>query len=158
MQIKDKTTIRMGFSPCPNDTFILDALVNGKISVPENLNFEWIIEDVEQLNRMAINEALDVTKLSFGVVPLILETYQLLNAGSALGKACGPLLIYKENPKDFEKARVGIPGWHTTAHFLLKRNIFIICFLDDYWKSIWWLPIELLFWVQIAGTKLVFLL
>jgi len=122
MQIKDKTTIRMGFSPCPNDTFILDALVNGKIPVPENLNFEWIIEDVEQLNRMAINGALDVTKLSFGVVPLILETYQLLNAGSALGKACGPLLIYKEKPEDLEQALVGIPGWNTTAHFLLKRT------------------------------------
>ncbi len=121
MQIKDKTTIRMGFSPCPNDTFILDALVNNKIPIPDNLHFEWIIEDVEKLNKRAMNQDVDVTKLSFGVVPSIINSYQLLNAGSALGKACGPLLIYNKKPLELESATVGIPGWNTTAHFLLNR-------------------------------------
>ena len=126
MQIKDKTTIRMGFSPCPNDTFILDALVNVKISIPDHLNFEWVIEDVEQLNKKALEESLAVTKLSFGVVPLIINNYQLLNAGSALGKACGPLLIYNKKPSNLESSIVGIPNGLSSPLLLGIKTLLIL--------------------------------
>jgi len=82
----------LGFSPCPNDTFIFDALVNGKIDTG-NFNFEVIMEDVETLNRMALSEELDISKISYGVLSRILPLYKVLNAGSALGMGVGPLLV-----------------------------------------------------------------
>src|SRR5579871_4128648 len=84
--------LSLGFSPCPNDTFIFDALVNKKID-PEGLEFDLFLEDVETLNQWAIQGKLDISKISYGVLPLIQTNYQLLDTGGALGKGVGPLLI-----------------------------------------------------------------
>lgn len=113
--------ITLGFSPCPNDTFIFDALVNGGIDT-EGLEFEVHLEDVQTLNQMAINNRLDVSKISYGSLPMVLENYVLLNAGSALGKGVGPLLIAPfgiPNPA-IKSCIVAIPGEHTTAHVLFS--------------------------------------
>ena len=82
--------LTLGFSPCPNDTFIFDALVNKKID-NEGLLFEPILEDVETLNEWTLKEKLDITKLSFPAFFQSLDKYTLLNAGSALGKGVGPV-------------------------------------------------------------------
>jgi 1,4-dihydroxy-6-naphthoate synthase len=88
--------LTLGFSPCPNDTFIFDALVNGHLDTP-GLTFDYVLEDVQQLNEWALAGKLDFSKVSFGVFPLIQHQYSLLDAGGALGKGVGPLLISK-NP------------------------------------------------------------
>lgn len=82
----------IGFSPCPNDTFIFDALVNKKIDTG-NIDFDVVLEDVQTLNKCAMDEKLDITKLSYGVLPLVLDNYAVLNSGSALGRGVGPLQI-----------------------------------------------------------------
>ena len=84
--------LTLGFSPCPNDTFIFDAIVNKRIDL-EGLEFEIILADVEKLNQLAFQNTLDVTKLSYHALALLMPDYQLLHAGSALGNNCGPLLI-----------------------------------------------------------------
>lgn len=113
--------IKFGFSPCPNDTFIMDALVNGKIDTGD-YKFEWIIEDVEALNKSVLNHDIHVSKLSFATYAKITETYQLLDSGSALGKACGPLLISNGSPdlNNLSNLTVAIPGKNTTANLLLS--------------------------------------
>lgn len=117
----NKQIIEIGFSPCPNDTFIFDALVNNKIDTG-NLQFSAVLEDVQTLNRWAIDGKLAVTKLSYGVLPLIYETYQLLNSGSALGRGVGPLLITNDLLKSVvsNDITVAIPGENTTAHLLFS--------------------------------------
>src|SRR6187402_525881 len=102
-------TLTLGFSPCPNDTFIFDALVNKKIDTGD-LVFEPVLEDVETLNRWAMEARLPVTKLSYGVLPLVLEHYDLLGSGSALGTGAGPLLISANEEADIKNAVVAIPG------------------------------------------------
>ena len=116
-----KQIISIGFSPCPNDTFIFDALVNQKIDTG-NLQFEAIMEDVQTLNQWAIEEKLMVTKLSYGVLPLVQKNYNLLNSGSALGRGVGPLLITNEDlrMKNVEDYLIAIPGENTTAHLLFS--------------------------------------
>jgi 1,4-dihydroxy-6-naphthoate synthase len=111
----------LGFSPCPNDTFIFDALVNKKIDTGD-FKFTVRLEDVETLNELAKNNVLDFTKISYGVLPLVAKNYQVLNSGSALGKGVGPLLISKEtvNFKDVENYTIAIPGENTTAHLLFS--------------------------------------
>lgn len=111
----------LGFSPCPNDTFIFDALVNKKIDT-HNLNFDVVLEDVETLNQWALQGKLQLTKLSYGVLPLVLDTYAVLNSGSALGKGVGPLLISKEEvgSTNVEDSLIAIPGENTTAHLLFS--------------------------------------
>jgi 1,4-dihydroxy-6-naphthoate synthase len=111
----------LGFSPCPNDTFIFDGLVNKKIDT-EDFTFTVRLEDVETLNEMAKKEVLDFTKISYGVLPLVAGKYQVLNSGSALGKGVGPLLISKKPVefKDVEKYTIVIPGENTTAHLLFS--------------------------------------
>jgi 1,4-dihydroxy-6-naphthoate synthase len=113
--------LTLGFSPCPNDTFIFDALIHHKIDT-EGLEFEVFFDDVETLNQKALKGELDITKLSFHAYAYVHEQYILLDAGSALGFGVGPLLICKNqdvannlNPE----LRVGIPGVYTTANFLL---------------------------------------
>lgn len=115
---KDK--LSLGFSPCPNDTFIFDALVNGRIDT-EGLSFEVHLADVEELNRRAQRGELDVTKLSFSAFGGLTARYNLLNAGSALGRGVGPLLVRakKEEGDPAEPRRVAIPGHYTTANYLL---------------------------------------
>ncbi len=113
--------VKLGFSPCPNDTFIFDAIINHKIDT-EGIDFICDAEDIEQLNLRAIDEDLDMTKVSFSTFLHIADKYQLLDAGSALGTNCGPLLISKNVYKENEIADllIGIPGKYTTAALLLK--------------------------------------
>ena len=123
----------LGFSPCPNDTFIFDALVNKKIDTGD-INFEVILEDVQTLNKWAMIGKLDITKLSYGVLPLVLDEYAVLNSGSALGRGVGPLLITKNaiTSTKVDDYTIAIPGEQTTAHLLFslayptaKRKLFL---------------------------------
>ncbi len=111
----------LGFSPCPNDTFIFDALVNNKIDT-QGISFSIRLEDVETLNELALNNKLDFSKISYGVLPNILKDYKVLNSGSALGTGVGPLLISKK-PVSFDDVNdytIAIPGENTTAHLLFS--------------------------------------
>jgi 1,4-dihydroxy-6-naphthoate synthase len=118
--------LSLGFSPCPNDTFIFDALIHHKIDT-EGLTFEVSFDDVETLNQKALKGELDITKLSFHAFAHVADRYALLDAGSALGFGVGPLLICKDealiNSPELKKEepalRVAIPGELTTANFLL---------------------------------------
>lgn len=113
----------LGISPCPNDTFIFDALVNKKIDT-EGYNFHVEHEDVQTLNQWAIAGKLDILKISYGTLPLVAKNYALLNSGSALGKGVGPLLISKlatnMSREEIENTTIAIPGENTTANFLFS--------------------------------------
>ncbi len=112
--------LTLGFSPCPNDTFIFDALIHHKIDT-ENLEFEVLFDDVETLNHKAFHAELDITKLSYHAYGYVLKDYVLLNSGSALGFGVGPLLICKkEQDLSNKDLKIGIPGKYTTANFLLS--------------------------------------
>lgn len=113
--------LTLGFSPCPNDTFIFDAMIHGRIDT-EGLEFEVFLGDVEELNRRAGLADLDITKLSYHAYAHLTEKYILLDAGSALGNNCGPLLIAKtEIPHEhISNLKIAIPGKLTTANFLLS--------------------------------------
>lgn len=113
--------LTLGFSPCPNDTFIFDALVNNKIDTGD-LVFDALLEDVETLNQWALKGKLDITKLSYGVLQLVLDKYILLNSGSALGRGAGPLLIKNDKItiNNVGEFLIAIPGEHTTAHLLFS--------------------------------------
>jgi len=125
--------IDLGFSPCPNDTFIFDALVNHKIDT-KGYTFNLHLEDVQTLNEWALQGKLPFSKISYGVWPLVKNKYQLLNAGGALGKGVGPMLIYKkqtagmdenkvvqnEGKPSIETMTVAVPGKNTTAHLLFS--------------------------------------
>ena len=113
--------IRIGFSTCPNDTFIFDALLNGRISC-QGYEFEPYLSDVEDLNRLAFQGALDVTKLSYHAWLHLWEQYVILDTGSALGRGNGPLLVARDLNTDPRRAstRVAIPGRLTTANLLLS--------------------------------------
>jgi 5,8-dihydroxy-2-naphthoate synthase len=111
----------LGFSPCPNDTFIFDALINKKIDT-EGIDFDVILEDVQTLNQWAMQDKLDISKISYGVLPLVLERYTLLDAGGALGKGVGPLLISREPfpLTAINEYTIAIPGEQTTANLLFS--------------------------------------
>jgi 5,8-dihydroxy-2-naphthoate synthase len=113
--------LTLGFSPCPNDTFIFDALVNKKIDT-EGIDFEYVLEDVETLNNQATAAKLDITKISFNAFFRVLPHYVLLNSGSALGKGCGPLLIARHpvHLSQISACVIAIPGVNTTANMLLS--------------------------------------
>ena len=113
--------VSLGFSTCPNDTFIFDALVNGKIDT-EGLQFDPYLTDVEDLNLLAFKGSLDVTKISFHAWLHVWRQYRILNAGSALGKGCGPVLVARNQCLDprFHSLSVAIPGEYTTANLLLR--------------------------------------
>ena len=116
--------LTIGYSPCPNDTFIFDALLNGSLNT-DGLEFEPVLEDVETLNQWAIAGKLCITKVSYGVVPHILANYGMLNSGGAMGVGVGPLLITTpENSRlpieTLRKLPIAIPGENTTAHLLMS--------------------------------------
>lgn len=111
--------LTLGFSPCPNDTFIFDALVNRKIDTGD-LEFDVVLEDVQTLNEWSLQGKLDISKISYGVLPLILNNYIVLNAGGALGKGVGPLLITAKEDGEVSAATVAVPGKNTTAHMLFS--------------------------------------
>ncbi|GAA4101823.1 1,4-dihydroxy-6-naphthoate synthase [Mucilaginibacter panaciglaebae] len=118
--------LTLGFSPCPNDTFIFDALIHHKIDT-EGLDFEVFYDDVETLNQKAFRRELDITKLSYHAFAYVVDNYVLLDAGSALGFGVGPMLICKGDPEALypklktqgSEFKIGIPGKYTTANFLL---------------------------------------
>jgi len=110
--------LKLGFSPCPNDTFIFGALALKLI--PLHHSYSLFIEDVETLNQRAFKKELDVTKLSFATFAMQTDTYQLLPVGAALGFGCGPLLVARKRELDLSLARIGIPGMMTTAAFLFR--------------------------------------
>ena len=114
--------LTLGFSPCPNDCFIFDAIVHRRIDL-EGLEFDVRMADVEALNKDAFAGDADVTKLSFHAYAHCVSNYVLLDAGSALGRNCGPLLISKRSITTEEVAaghlRIAIPGKYTTANFLM---------------------------------------
>lgn len=116
-----KHKLTLGFSPCPNDTFIFDAMVNGRIDLG-NVEVEVVLADVEELNRMALEGKLDVTKISYNAYSQVHYRYQLLNSGSALGNNCGPLVISKRqlSEDELKTASIAIPGQYTTANFLMS--------------------------------------
>jgi 1,4-dihydroxy-6-naphthoate synthase len=111
----------LGFSPCPNDCFIFDALVHKKIDT-HGIDFTVIMEDVEALNQKAFLQELDITKLSYHAFIYLTKHYALLNSGSALGFNCGPLLVKRasSNIENINIASIAIPGKYTTANFLLS--------------------------------------
>ena len=113
--------LSLGFSPCPNDTFIFDALIHHKIDT-EGLEFEAYLEDVAWLNQNALKSNLDITKLSYHAYAYVLDQYVMLTSGSALGNNCGPLLIAKKHLSlaEINAAKIAIPGKMTTANFLLS--------------------------------------
>jgi 1,4-dihydroxy-6-naphthoate synthase len=131
--------LTLGFSPCPNDTFIFDALVHHKIDT-EGLDFDVYLGDVEALNNKALQSELDITKISYHAYGYLTDKYILLDSGSALGKGCGPLLVQnskvkslkdgqseavntelnKSKVQDLSSYTIAIPGKYTTANFLLS--------------------------------------
>ena len=114
-------TLTLGFSPCPNDTFIFHALVHGIVKA-DGLAFAERLEDVETLNRLAESAVLDVTKVSYGAIPHLVRDYVLLRSGGALGRGCGPLVVARREMDAASLAgrRIAIPGRSTTANLLLR--------------------------------------
>ena len=114
-------TLRIGLSPCPNDTFIFHALLEGLVEL-EGYHLEPVFEDVETLNTLARDGTLEITKISFHAFGHLRDTYALLKAGSALGRGCGPLVVTRQENEDLDlsKARVAIPGRLTSANLLLR--------------------------------------
>lgn len=113
--------VTIGYSPCPNDTFIFYALVHGKVRAP-GIEFREQLEDVETLNRMALDGTLDITKISYHALGHLREQYALLRSGSALGRGCGPLIVARPGTKlpDLKQGKIAIPGRLTTAYLLLR--------------------------------------
>ena len=114
-------SIRLGYSPCPNDTFIFYGIAAGGLQLP-GVRIEVELHYVETLNRMAMTARLDVTKLSFHAWLLVRERYRLLASGAALGYGCGPILVSKEplTRSGVAAARIVLPGEWTTAHLLFR--------------------------------------
>jgi len=114
-------TLTLGFSPCPNDTFIFDAMIHEKIDT-EGLRFDVCMADVEVLNKKALEGTIDITKLSYHAYAYLTHQYVLLHSGSALGNNCGPLLISKKQylSEEIFNLKIAIPGKYTTANFLLS--------------------------------------
>lgn len=113
--------ISLGYSTCPNDTFIFDAMVHHKIDT-EGFDFDVVLADVEELNKKAFEQELDVTKISYHAYSKIADYYCLLDSGSALGKNNGPLLISKHKiyPDEVDQIKIAIPGLNTTANMLFS--------------------------------------
>jgi 1,4-dihydroxy-6-naphthoate synthase len=125
--------LSLGFSPCPNDTFIFDAMIHHKIDT-EGLDFDVFYDDVETLNQKAMRDELDITKLSYHAFAYVADKYVLMDAGSALGFGVGPLLIsdfeisisdlqsgtIRNGKSEIRNPLIGIPGKYTTANFLLS--------------------------------------
>jgi len=114
-------TLTLGFSPCPNDTFIFDAMVHGKVDT-EGLEFSYYLADIEELNRKAFTGKPDITKISSFAYAFAAGNYMILNSGSALGFNNGPLLVSKGeiNTASLATARIAIPGRYTTANMLFS--------------------------------------
>jgi 1,4-dihydroxy-6-naphthoate synthase len=127
------TKLDIGFSTCPNDTFIFHAMLHGSVDTG-NLRFIPHIHDVEDLNKKAFSKTFHVSKLSFYAYLKLRQNYEILDAGSALGYGCGPLLVGRSADLSLSEAKIAVPGEYTTANLLLKlwrpeiRNIEITRF------------------------------
>ena len=113
--------IRLGYSPCPNDTFMFFGIASGGLTIP-GIDIVTELHDVETLNRMALADELDVSKLSFHAWIQVRSKYRLLSCGAALGYGCGPILVARRplTRSEVSKARVVLPGEWTTAHLLFR--------------------------------------
>lgn len=113
--------LTLGFSPCPNDTFIFEAMVHGRIDT-EGIEYDWFMADIEELNHRAVEGNVDITKISFYAYALAARHYLLLDSGSALGRNNGPLVVsrHKMYPDELDSARIAIPGKYTTANLLFS--------------------------------------
>jgi len=113
--------LTIGFSPCPNDTFIFEALINGRVDT-EGIDYNWFLADVEELNNNALQGSVDITKISYHAYAYASHQYLLLDSGGALGRGNGPLLISKRKiyPDEINDVRIAIPGRYTTANLLLS--------------------------------------
>jgi 1,4-dihydroxy-6-naphthoate synthase len=113
--------LTLGYSPCPNDTFIFYPLVHGLVGDPQ-FSFHERLEDVETLNRLALAGELDITKISFHLLGFIRREYCLLRSGGALGRGCGPLVVSRSvtGMGELKGKRVAVPGRYTTACLLLR--------------------------------------
>ncbi len=113
--------LTLGFSPCPNDTYIFNALVHGLVETP-GLSFRERLEDVETLNRLALEGALDVSKVSYHALGFLRDEYLLLRSGGALGRGCGPLVVTKGagSMEELRGKPIAVPGRYTTAALLLR--------------------------------------
>lgn len=121
----DKTTsapLSLAYSPCPNDTYIFAAWANGLLE--DALEVRVVLEDVENLNASAAKGDYELTKVSYGAIPLLMDKYKILRSGGALGRGCGPLLITRSGMgstlDDFKDKLLAIPGERTTAFMLLR--------------------------------------
>lgn len=114
-------TLSFGYSPCPNDTFVFYALIHGKVDT-KNLHFKEVLLDVETLNQKALNNELNLTKVSYHAFGHLRRNYFLLRAGGAIGRGCGPLLVANEECTidELKGKKIAIPGKLTTAYLLLQ--------------------------------------
>lgn len=114
-------SLSLGYSPCPNDTFIFYAMMHGKVNT-DNLSFTEVLLDVETLNQKAANTELDITKVSYHAFGRLRDSYRLLRSGGAMGRGCGPLVIAKDYYKmeELKNKKIAIPGKLTTASLLLQ--------------------------------------
>ncbi len=146
--MSSKKTITLGISPCPNDTFIFDALLHNRF---EECPFEFdvLFRDVQTLNEMACENSLDVLKISYGNVVNVLDNYSLLYSGGAMGYGCGPLLLSNVSQEFDESAQVFLPGKFTTAaalfHYWISKTerrtgTIDYLFFDDLYKSLKYTP------------------
>jgi len=113
--------LTLGFSPCPNDTFIFEAMVHGRVDT-EGLEFDWFLADVEELNRRALEGSVDITKMSYHAYARAAGGYLILDSGSALGRSNGPLVVSRRRiePGELDNAVIAIPGTNTTANLLFS--------------------------------------
>ncbi len=113
--------LTLGFSPCPNDTFIFEAMVHGRVDT-EGLEFNWFLADVEELNRRALEGTVDITKMSYHAYARAAAGYLILDSGSALGRSNGPLVVSRRpiSPGELDNALIAIPGLYTTANLLFS--------------------------------------
>jgi len=114
--------LNVSISPCPNDTFMFEAWINQRIQYPQHLHFDFHFADIKTLNQWALNNETDITKISVFTAGQILNNYELLTVGSALGYKNGPLIISKKKiyPDEIPYAKIGVPGFNTTANLLLQ--------------------------------------
>lgn len=141
-QIAGIKTIRVGHSPDPDDAFMFYAIAKGKVNFP-GLAIEHVIEDIQSLNRRALNAELEMTAISAAVYPLIAKDYWILSTGASVGRNYGPIVVAKTSLSldDLRGKRIGVPGLHTTAFLLLK------IFIDDF------VPVELHFTDIIGAVR-----
>ncbi|HPX75508.1 MAG TPA: 1,4-dihydroxy-6-naphthoate synthase [Bacteroidales bacterium] len=132
--------LKLAISPCPNDTFMFDALINKKIDT-KNFDFEIIIDDIEKLNSYTKQQEVDISKTSFHNFLKISDNYQLLNSGTAMGKNCGPLIVSKRKiyPDELKHCKIAIPGESTTANLLMQiffkeaqnKNVYLFSDIEE---------------------------